>query len=867
MAVYKCKSCGASLEVNGNESVITCDYCDVVNTIPKVQDENLQGLYNRANTLRLKSEFDKAEKLYEKIIESDSTQAEAYWGLILCRYGIEYVEDDKTFKRIPTCHRTSFESIAADEDYKSALMYADSIQRMVYEADAREIDRIQKEILAISSKEEPYDVFICYKQTDETGKRTKDSALGNEIYHQLTQEGYKVFYAAITLEDKLGSEYEPIIFAALNSAKIMLVIGTKPEYFNAVWVKNEWSRFMKIMKKDRSKKIFPCYMNMDAYDLPDEFSNLQAQDMSSMAFIPDLVRNIKKIIVKDNSPAVSNISYQAAASVTSASPNIEPLLKRAAMYLEDRDFASADEYCEKVLDQDPENAKAYLYKLLASLKLTSAEKLASVKGGSEVEGEKQIVTVSRIYGQDKISIIKVIREIAGWGLKEAKDFIDAPDKTHEFTITSTQAKSLSRVGVAVDIVKVLGSVASIESIESNNNYKKFLRFASENEKAEIVAYIEKAKDAALLETRKVQYNEALSLMHRARDRFEYAKAADAFDAIGYFEDAADKADECRQRAIIAGKEAIYTAAKDAIRTKDIERLETSLEDLGDIIDYKDAYEIRASIPGVIESINAEMEEARKNSEYEYAIRALNKNKIDDILKAIEALESLGDYKDAPAKIVELKNKLDEINENRKEKALRSYIEEAYNREYPIITSAEKVKKKHQECVDAFNTASAQKKNDGTIGCSIAAIIFTLIGLGLIFVGMEEDYMFVSVIGAANAILMPVGLRFVLKGHKEKIDNAKTARNNLEAAERDLKALNAVPDFEKYYAEKLPTLSQETKDKILAKYETTAKSDNSLKKENNSANTEIKCRMCGAVCNVKANDRNAKCTFFGAKLYK
>ena len=88
MAVYKCKSCGAALEVTGNESVVVCDYCDVVNAIPKVQDENLQGLYNRANTLRIKCEFDKAEKLYEKIIETDNTQYEAYWGLILCRYGI-----------------------------------------------------------------------------------------------------------------------------------------------------------------------------------------------------------------------------------------------------------------------------------------------------------------------------------------------------------------------------------------------------------------------------------------------------------------------------------------------------------------------------------------------------------------------------------------------------------------------------------------------------------------------------------------------------------------------------------------------------------------------------------------------------------
>ena len=78
---------------------------------------------------------------------------------------------------------------------------------------------IQKGILAISQKEDPFDVFICYKETDAHGRRTQDSVLANDLYHQLTQEGFKVFFSRITLEDKLGTAYEPYIFAALNSAK------------------------------------------------------------------------------------------------------------------------------------------------------------------------------------------------------------------------------------------------------------------------------------------------------------------------------------------------------------------------------------------------------------------------------------------------------------------------------------------------------------------------------------------------------------------------------------------------------------------------------------------------------------------------
>ena len=373
MSIFKCKMCGGELEILENSSVAKCLYCRTKQTVPKSMDENMQNIFNRANALRLKSEFDKAEALYERIIQADDTQAEAYWGLILCKYGIEYVDDPATARKIPTCHRASYDSIIADEDYKSALAHADFEQRALYEEQATEIDRIQKEILALAQREEKYDVFICYKETDANGQRTQDSVIANDIYYQLTNEGFKVFYAAITLEGKLGSAYEPIIFAALNSAKVMLTIGTKPEYFNAVWVRNEWSRFLKIIKKDRSKLLIPCYRDMDAYELPDEFAHLQAQDMSKIGFINDIVRGIQKVVAKDE-PKTTIVKETI---VSNSSINVAPLLKRAFMFLEDGDWASADEYCEKVLDQDPECAQAYLGKLMAELKIRKPEGLKS----------------------------------------------------------------------------------------------------------------------------------------------------------------------------------------------------------------------------------------------------------------------------------------------------------------------------------------------------------------------------------------------------------------------------------------------------------------------------------------------------------
>lgn len=370
MSIFKCKMCGGELQINPGESVAVCEYCGTTQTLPKLDDDRRANLYDRANHFRRNNDFDKAAGIYEQILNEDKTDAEAYWSLVLCRYGIEYVEDPATHKRVPTVNRAQYTSIFDDEDYKSAIQYADAAQRVVYEAEAKAINEIQKGILEISQKEEPFDVFICYKETDANGRRTPDSVLATDLYHQLTQEGFKVFFSRITLEDKLGTAYEPYIFAALNSAKVMVVLGTKPEYFNAVWVKNEWSRYLALIRGGARKVLIPAYRDMDPYDLPEEFSHLQAQDMSKLGFMQDLIRGIKKLTEVDKPAAKETVVVQETAA------NTAPLLKRAFIFLEDGDWSSANEYCEKVLDLDPECAQAYLGKLMADLRVRKQAQLA-----------------------------------------------------------------------------------------------------------------------------------------------------------------------------------------------------------------------------------------------------------------------------------------------------------------------------------------------------------------------------------------------------------------------------------------------------------------------------------------------------------
>jgi tetratricopeptide (TPR) repeat protein len=309
--MFTCKMCGGKLKIQPGKKTAVCEYCGTLQTIPNL-DSKKENLYDRANHYRRNNDYDRALLMYEQILAEDKTDAEAYWSIILCRYGIEYVEDPATHKRIPTIHRAQYTSVLADEDFKAALQYASEEQKAVYQSEAKTIDEIQKNILLISKTEKPFDVFICYKETDDKGDRTEDSVLGQDLYSQLTAKGFRVFFSRISLEDKLGTAYEPYIFAALNSAKVMVVIGTRIEYINAVWVRNEWSRYLVLMQKDNAKTLIPAYKGLDPYELPEAFSHLQAQDMSKLGFMQDLVRGIEKIVSAAGGTAADEKQSQAA---------------------------------------------------------------------------------------------------------------------------------------------------------------------------------------------------------------------------------------------------------------------------------------------------------------------------------------------------------------------------------------------------------------------------------------------------------------------------------------------------------------------------------------------------------------------------
>ncbi len=269
--------------------------------------------------------------------------------MVLSKYGIEYVLDNRTNEWHPTCHRTQTESILADPDYQAALKYSAPDAQMVLKKEGEKIYQIQNRILEISKQEAPYDIFICYKEENERGDRTEDSTIAQDLYYELEKKGYKVFFARKTL--KLGMEYEPIIYSALSSAKVMVVVGTRVEYFNAVWVRNEWSRFLK-MNQGENKMVIPAYKGVSPYELPPELSSLQSLDMSKIGFMQELTDSIERFMHGGKEEKFDG-------SAAFGGKSLERLFKNGQTYLKLHNYTAAEETYETITKDYPEDYRGW----------------------------------------------------------------------------------------------------------------------------------------------------------------------------------------------------------------------------------------------------------------------------------------------------------------------------------------------------------------------------------------------------------------------------------------------------------------------------------------------------------------------------
>lgn len=390
LVAMKCPMCGGEVKMNSDMKMGECEYCGSQVMIPKNM-EKIGNLYNLATFYRQNNEFDRSIETYKDILKEDSEEAEAYFGLAMSKYGIEFVEDPKDHKRIPTFHRTKERSILVDPDYIKAIECADLSCRPYYQEQGQKIAEIQNEILKRANAEDAFDVFICYKESDDNGNRTEESVIGQDLYYELDRAGIKTFYARLTL--KPGEEYEPVIFSALRTAKVMLVIGCNPQNYTSIWVKNEWSRFLELREDEHEKVIIPCYKNCSPYELPRELAAFQALDMDKIGFLQDVISGIKKIV---------NIE-QTSEPQSGEESRIDRLCKNARTFWNLDQKAKAEQIYKELINSYPDNYHGWWG--LASLKTNQFQTYSQQIFPAVKNNAENALKVAKGYEKEEIQQI------------------------------------------------------------------------------------------------------------------------------------------------------------------------------------------------------------------------------------------------------------------------------------------------------------------------------------------------------------------------------------------------------------------------------------------------------------------------------
>ena len=116
------------------------------------------------------------------------------------------------------------------------------------------------------------------------------------------------------------------------------------------------------------------------------------------------------------------------------------------------------------LDQLPLLQAAQLSKLLqekwgvsaaAPVAVAAAPGAAAAGGAAAAEEKTEFDVVLSAAGEKKIQVIKVVRELTGLGLKEAKDLVDGAPKAVKEKVGKAEAqdlkKKLEEVGATVEV--------------------------------------------------------------------------------------------------------------------------------------------------------------------------------------------------------------------------------------------------------------------------------------------------------------------------------------------------------------------------------------------------------------------------------
>lgn len=508
LTLFKCKNCGAELDPSlATDGVIECKFCRTPWAVPRTDTTPEALKYLHDGNSRLDTcKFDDAYMLFQKAADLNKKEPEAYFGMALAGFKIQYLKDSVNNRLQPICHEVTKRKIFQDRNYQKAISYATPTQRTEYERKAADIDYICDQFYRIAQTGLHYDSFICVKVTDdETGNHTTDSKDADYIYRLLKEHGYSPFYSEYEIRNKTGTDYEAHILYALYSSECMLVVCNNEAFLQTKWVKNEYTRFLKLVSDEEkeSDSVTIVFHGAPIEKLPGKRGKIQGIDFSLREAdnkILDFVENHtpsarerRQELLEERQKAEEqrrqeeekirqqieqlNQRLQSVQNVSGggAMATVQSLLTRAEQELAADSFDRASVFYDRVLEADPFNGYAWWGMLLIEYHVKSEEfilKDIDWQTAEKIENDRNFLNASK-YADDILK--ERIKAFLG-GLQDPKRWWNV---------------FLAEMGVS-DEKEILNTITAekIDFVNRDRNYALAKKHAKEDFAARIATFEE-----------------------------------------------------------------------------------------------------------------------------------------------------------------------------------------------------------------------------------------------------------------------------------------------------------------------------------------------------------------------------------------
>ena len=512
-----CKNCGAPLDPSTAQGgVVRCSYCRSSFTLPKTDGAAREFLYQGEHDLDT-CEFDKAYSAYRKAAELDPQEPEAYFGMALASFKVQYIKDRVNNCLQPICHEISDKQFKSDLNYRKAISLATPEQRVQYDRKAKDIDYIASEFSALKDSGVKYDCFLCTKVTGEDGKNTQESYDTLKIYNYLKSKGYSPFYSEQEINERTGIDYESLILYALRSAKCMLIICRNEEYLRTPWVENEYRRFLALINNEHkeSDAITFVFGGKPIEKLPGRNGKIQGINLDR----PDAYSRILDYVEKHSDRGKLKREEEERLRREEERRRLEAEEKHRReeeerLRYEAEQRRREDEERKKREDEQSALLDAYRKQLEEMKSMLSSRDFAPTPAARTADETYDLVL--KDSGTRIIDAIKTVREITSMGLADAKYAVDNTPSVLKGNVSPDEGVRF------VKMFKDIGATAAIEVHREPDKSRPYTLVLENTgaRKVDVIIVARTIKDMGLIEAKRTVENTPVVL----RDDLSYDEA-------------------------------------------------------------------------------------------------------------------------------------------------------------------------------------------------------------------------------------------------------------------------------------------------------------------------------------------------------